>query len=384
MAHTCQACVNVKWMLGISVLCSVSFYLGSLYPVIFRMMPCSPLERVTTPAHDLGGKRQHENVLLNNVDTFTTPIATSSPSAHTHTHTPATHTSLPHRHTRRHIYLDMGANWANTLRLYESIAGVEHRNAGYEVYAFEANPFIQTYVNKFVHYLNRQGPKPPILIPPAGSNGHLRIYSRRYRCDVPDKTAMVKCMQKKFTRSLSNLPLNESLNDRDLVASRMADASRALADVSKSRFTLIPAAVGAKEGKLEMTRDGALYGIMRGGAMKMSDSQGRISVPVVDVVTWMLTHFRETDYIVMKMDAEGAEHEIFDALLALGQFAILDVLAYECHPPSSDKCKALNQRVDAAAKSAGTLVLREGKGRYAYEGIDRYSTPDQYYPLDPQ
>lgn len=402
MAQSCQACIGVRCMFGIAMLCSVSFYLGSLYPVSSRSMPCLPLERFMTPADDHGGAGQHESIVSIHADGLhAVPLATPSPE---HFTTPAydhggaiQHENvasnlvdgLPaaprrRRQTQRHIYLDMGANWANTLRLYENIAGVSHREASYEVYAFEANPIIQTYVDKFVYYLNGKGPKPLLLIPPAGSNSHLRMYSKRYRCNLADKTAMVKCMQSKFEKQLSRLPLNESLNDRGLVASRMADASRALAGVRKTRFTLIPAAVGTKQGILEMSRHGALYGIMRGGAIQNSELlEARIKVPIVDVVSWMLKYFSETDYIVMKMDAEGAEHDIFDALLASGKLAILDVLAYECHPPSSDKCKVLNRRVDAAAKSAGTLVLREGRGRFAYEGVDQYSTPDKYFPLDP-
>ena len=41
------------------------------------------------------------------------------------------------------------------------------------------NPLIQPYVNKFVSFLNGKGPKPPVLIPPAGSNGHLNDLAKR-------------------------------------------------------------------------------------------------------------------------------------------------------------------------------------------------------------
>lgn len=378
MTQTCEAYKLVRCILWVSLLCSVSFYLGSLYPVTFQVAPCSHSERLRTPADDLGGSIQREKVASSHVDfaACNCPLSALPPT------TPSTSANA---YRQRHVFLDMGANWANTLRLYEIIAGTSHQQASYEVYAFEANPFIQTYVDLFVHYLNGRGPKPPLLIPPAGSNGHMRMYAGRYGCKHADKAAMLKCMRKKFANQLLNLPLNTSLNDLGFVAKRLAEASGALADMNKSRFTLIPAAVGAQEGILEMTRVGATHGIMNGGGILAPDGrEAMFKVPIVDVVTWMSKYFIKTDYIVMKIDAEGAEHGIFDALLNSGSFAILDVLAYECHPMKSDKCKNLNRRVDAAARSTGALVLREGSSSREYEGLDRYSTPDKYFPVDPQ
>ena len=40
----------------------------------------------------------------------------------------------------RNVYLDLGANWANTLRLYHDFYP-QKRKEPWEVYAFEASPF---------------------------------------------------------------------------------------------------------------------------------------------------------------------------------------------------------------------------------------------------
>ena len=59
----------------------------------------------------------------------------------------------------RHVYVDMGANWANTLRLWHDM-GKAKPGSHWEVYAFEASPLIQPYVENLTRHLNRKGPKP--------------------------------------------------------------------------------------------------------------------------------------------------------------------------------------------------------------------------------
>merc|ERR1711972_1068689 len=98
----------------------------------------------------------------------------------------------------------------------------------------------------------------------------------------------------------------------------------------------------------------------------------------------MVKHFRKEDCIILKMDVEGAEHEILEALLKLHKLGLFDILLYECHKADSERCVRLNQRVRKAAAVAGTTVRMEAVGQQSYVAIDRYSTPERYYPLDPR
>ena len=51
----------------------------------------------------------------------------------------------------RRIYLDLGANWGDTLTSYRTLASHEHRAANnWEIYSFEASPFIMPYVDALV------------------------------------------------------------------------------------------------------------------------------------------------------------------------------------------------------------------------------------------
>ena len=125
--------------------------------------------------------------------------------------------------------------------------------------------------------------------------------------------------------------------------------------------------------------------LIRGGFSSGGKAQGSSTeyhVPIVNVVQWMMDNFRESDFVVVKMDVEGAEHGILSGLLDHGKLGIIDILAFECHAAkTSTACKDLNKRLDQAAVASKTKILREASG---YQGWDRFSTPDKYYPLDPK
>jgi hypothetical protein len=94
-------------------------------------------------------------------------------------------------------------------------------------------------------------------------------------------------------------------------------------------------------------------------------------VRTVDVVTWMATSFRTSDFVVLKMDVEGAEYPIFEKLAQIGKVGLVDVLSIEVHPygftqslPSASKLMELIKRdapryVDAPnQRIMGALVTR--------------------------
>ena len=56
----------------------------------------------------------------------------------------------------RRVFIDLGANWCNTLRLYEDLVDKETTlpDAPWEIFAFEASPLIAPYADRFVAWLN--------------------------------------------------------------------------------------------------------------------------------------------------------------------------------------------------------------------------------------
>ena len=54
------------------------------------------------------------------------------------------------------------------------------------------------------------------------------------------------------------------------------------------------------------------------------------TVPVVDVTSWIERSFKRSDFVVMKIDVEGAEHDVLDALIGNGTLSShIDLLAWE-------------------------------------------------------
>lgn len=103
------------------------------------------------------------------------------------------------------------------------------------------------------------------------------------------------------------------LNSSKLVQERL---HKALYDGCDSRdgtkFTLIPAAVGAADGWLELFD--APKQLIRGGGLPMrkrlvdaSTQHAHHRVRAIDFPSWLAASFTPADHVVLKMDIEGAE-----------------------------------------------------------------------------
>jgi len=290
--------------------------------------------------------------------------------------------------TPRQVYIDLGANWANTLRLYEDIGDAAWINKKpWEVYAFEASPFIQPYLEDFTAFLNSQRPRPELTIPPSGSSLALNEYASRYGCpSVPPSATwgsaaweeMRSCMFRVFRKQLSKLHADPKLSDTGLIFDRLAVADKAPPVSASSRYVSVPAAAGASNGVLnlgamtpeQMIRGGAVSGPVAG--------LPEMEVPLVNVVSWLVDHFKRDDYVVVKMDVEGAEFSMLNALLDGGHACLIDVLAIECHAVLGD----CNQLMWKLGQHNCIKVLKEGQ--HGYRGWDHYSGPDNYFPVDPR
>ena len=133
----------------------------------------------------------------------------------------------------RRVYIDGGANWANTMRLYRDIVNSSMLTRAWEIYAFEANPSLQSYLDAFTEWLNGRQPPPEVLLPPAGSTHHLAMYAKRYGCNDTKTSQMRSCMWRIFNKPLQHLPT--TVATPDLIRERLGVASVRVS-AEKERF----------------------------------------------------------------------------------------------------------------------------------------------------
>lgn len=263
----------------------------------------------------------------------------------------------------RNIYLDMGANWCNTMRLFETVPEViadQKVTQPWHVFAIEAAPLISPYVERCVAALAAGKPLPPPPVPPAGSSMQLLNYASDLGC-ISDavgrgRRERMNCVARALQKPLEDLArsINPALTANPaLLKTRLAGArtrggcagggdggagaamdgggrSGGVSTANGGTFEMLPAAAGASEGVLRMA--GSPLQMLRGGSTAAgSNHQPQFDVPKVDVVRWMEESFREEDYVVLKMDVEGAEMEILPKLLATNATRLVDVFLWECH-----------------------------------------------------
>ena len=276
----------------------------------------------------------------------------------------------------RNIYVDLGANWCNTLDIFQYVPNVATMsNAGqpWHVYAFEASPLIAPYVEKCTKALTRGLPLPPPPVPPTASSGQLLAYASQLGCDkVGGKQARFACMSKALDESLQKLrpdaalSANASLLQTRLERARTRGCKGAEAGGSGggggaglrartrraggTTFHLLPAAAGHVGGSMRMA--GTPEQMLRGGAFRTLSNASRLrgrggdtyEVAQVDVVRWLLRSFTRDDFVVLKMDVEGAENEIVPRLLLADGAPTIDVFMWECHAKwrgEAGKCRCL-------------------------------------------
>ena len=327
----------------------------------------------------------------------------------------------------RNVYIDVGANWANTLRLYHDV--VKHfklkpRAAPWEVYAFEASPYIQPYVEAFVEHLNSRQSAPCLTVPPAGSTWTLAQYAYHFGCcagsegsgswhnytrhnhchfsccdTVPaagTSPGFAECMYQLFESPISNLVSSPVLNDSALVTRRMREASRAPSHLGhgETRYTFVPAAAGSATGTLELQGVSRFQMLHGGGSSKRhplttSAEDVRMRVQLADIAGFVSQHFAPNDLVVLKLDCEGAEFDIIRKLLREGTLRKIDVLLMECHSwaerNGKKSCQTLEH--DMLAAHPQLLMYKETWASHSTpigRGYDSHSAPSDRMPVDPR
>lgn len=222
------------------------------------------------------------------------------------------------------------------------------------VYAFEASPLIAVHVERCAKELSAGRSTPPRVpnLPMTGSSKQAWDAGPAFNCTMMTEERF-RCIEAAAAAALSALRADPRLQDPALLRGRL-DAARHTCAPAYSRYTLLPAAVGDRDnGSL------VLYGsrgqLLRGGLMSPSPRAQRDrtltryrhpSVPTVDLVGWIVRSFTRDDFVVMKLDVEGAEQLVVPALEAHPSAgALIDVVIWECHPGHVRPCHELLERL---------------------------------------
>ena len=307
----------------------------------------------------------------------------------------------------RFVYVDVGANWGNTLRLFQDIGCPI--NVPWEIYAFEASPMMWPYLDAQVAFLNGGSgggnltrPVPPMPI--AGSTADtVRFYSRWFRCSSGSSTAArFACIKAHVTPRIRSLLTDSSkwayLNDSQLVRARLAEALVPNVNLgratSQPRYTLVPAAAAERDGWLDMEwgessllrgggRVARCAGSTSGGGASSSCS-GRYRVFAAGLASWLQLSFgggsggdsssaKGKTLLVLKMDVEGAEFTLLPSFVGAVQPGLISAMAWECHElDAKSRFNSSCARLKHVAQRAGIeLVVSERQS--GYSGMDSAS-----------
>lgn len=295
----------------------------------------------------------------------------------------------------RNVYIDLGVNWCDTLTLFRLLPRHlrGHADRSWEVFGFEASPLIAAFAEQCMAALGAGRPLPAPPVPPTGSSAALSRYAARYGCS-PNRTrlsfgdahyAWLGCVYRAVQPQLARLREDPRL-DRALLAARMRAAASCAGPTATptaaDRYRLLPAAVGASNGTMELF--GGREQLLRGGLLARPNFSAKPwehvgadavqRVPVVDVGAWLASSFTRADFVVLKMDVEGAEQQIIPRLIELNASALVDVFLWECHPGRGSghaKCHVLESALRASGVGA---IFREplaGPGTHAWARIFR-------------
>ena len=299
----------------------------------------------------------------------------------------------------RNVFIDAGTSWCNTLMLFRHIPGAPQADA-WNVWGFEVAPLIMPFVERCAAALSRGEALPSQPVPPSGSSSQLLKYAGKVGCHHGSRGGQFVCIEKALNTTLQALrPDLTLLGNHALVRSRLHAArtvglagrcksvparTQPSTGPGKAHFTLVPAAFGVRDGSLEVSSSArGLMQLLRGGvsvgeheaAAVESQPQASAVVPVIDAIHWLRRSFAIDDFVVLKLDIEGAENDVVPALLATNTSKLIDVFLWECHLAvkggSAGKC-----RCDTWERA----LLASGVGR-VFRDPYPFAQPSDYPPF---
>jgi len=220
---------------------------------------------------------------------------------------------------KRRIYVDLGAN------LYESSIGnwfrASYPDAGtYKVYAFEAE---HKYDDSYA--------------------GHPDVTLLHYAVSTANGTVPWGHAAKKGGRTRSGFALGPDGRRR-----RLGSEHNLVADGTRSGFALGP---GGR-------RLGSSHNIVQDGTR-----------PAIDIADWLRRTVRPDDFVVVKMDIEGAEYDVVPHLLREKVADLIDELFLEVHTETNSCCKPPHDAGRHRPDAMRLLQSLRDAGVYAHEWL---------------
>ena len=176
------------------------------------------------------------------------------------------------------------------------------------------------FVDAFVNHLNGRGNRPTLTVPPVGGRFQMLAYAKHFGCphrhNKTEYASMYRCMNRIFAEPYKALAVDLAFNDSKLIQQRLDEAASPNVGTT-ARYTFVPAAVGAQRGSLDISWPAGLLLYVDEPEEPVPRPPGvppGMRVTVVDWPRWLKHHFRPEDIVIVKMDVEGAEHEICGAL----------------------------------------------------------------------
>lgn len=266
-------------------------------------------------------------------------------------------------------------NWCNTINVYAEPSLKQYlpsagQHGEWEIYSFEASSLLWEFGDTYTQWLNNgtvgEMPQPPV--PPSGSTADLQVYAGRYGCPRNPEETMRRCMWKALKPQLEAMKPYVQLMEPGVLETRLAVANSANTR-DQPRFTMIPAAMSTKNGMTKIS--GSPQQMIRGGSslcdggFNKKDCKTKpdsvYEVPTMDFPTWFDQSFTEDDYVMLKLDVEGAEHEILAKMFDAGMFQKkVDLFLWECHGHGRE-CKRLQKRMSNDKSIASVPTLIEGQ-----------------------
>lgn len=265
--------------------------------------------------------------------------------------------------TPRNIYIDGGVNWCNTLTLHRALPRGWLRKAApggpWHVFGFEASPLLHPYIEQCTKWLSAgKELLPPPPVPPAGSTSELikfakhynlghctnvqrlqlnrSVYAKQYQWRRAFKRASLDCLNTALKPKLDELQAVPSLSENpQLLRQRLASAA-SCESPERDAYTMVPAGLSHMDGTINIVGNVSRnpLQLVSGGLRSMGQTtmSNQVAVKVVDLVSWLQASVSVEDFVVVKLDIEGAEHHIVKKLLELNATKLIDIWLWECHP----------------------------------------------------
>ena len=145
----------------------------------------------------------------------------------------------------RNVYVDLGANWCNSLRLFAHVPSAPPPTEPWQVYAFEAAPLIVPFVERCCADLTRGLPLPRAPVPPTGSSQQLLKHARSLNCTNKGRAQQFSCIGRALNASLHALRPSPELRPTRRSCARGCTA-RAAAAAAPPPPPRAPAAAAAR------------------------------------------------------------------------------------------------------------------------------------------